>query len=127
MSKTVLFVCPHSAAKSVLAAAYFQAAAPAGFQVQIGGTEPDDQLAPHVVAHLQAEGYPVTGYQPRQVTPEDVASAYRVISLGCSAASLGLETVELWEDVPPPSQDLPGAADRIRTHIATLLKEISAE
>src|SRR4030095_6320490 len=51
----VLFLCPHGAAKSVLASAYFQRAArERGLTVRVdsAGIEPQEALAPVVVDHL---------------------------------------------------------------------------
>jgi hypothetical protein len=43
---TVLFLCPHGAAQSVLASAYFQRAPEGGLNVRVdsAGTEPDEQV-----------------------------------------------------------------------------------
>ena len=57
---TVLFMCPHGAAKSVLASAYFQRLAKErGLDVLVvsAGTEPDAEVAPAVVNHLTKNGY----------------------------------------------------------------------
>ena len=71
-SGSVLFLCPHNAAKSVLAAAYFdRLAVERGlpFRADSAGTEPAEGPAPAVVAALQAEGIDVSGYRPRHVEP----------------------------------------------------------
>ena len=57
---TVLFMCPHGAAKSVLASAYFQRLAKErglNVRVESAGTEPDAQVAPAVASHLTRNGY----------------------------------------------------------------------
>jgi hypothetical protein len=59
-SPTVLFMCPHGAAKSVLASAYFQRLAKErGLNVRVdsAGTEPDPAVSPAVAAHLTRQGY----------------------------------------------------------------------
>src|SRR6185295_14476790 len=61
-ARSILFLCPHGAAKSVLATAYFKRQARARgleIDVQTAGTEPDLALAPAVVEHLKASGYEV--------------------------------------------------------------------
>ena len=128
MSQKILFLCPHSAAKSVLAAAYCQHLANQhglDLQTAVAGTEPDDQIAPAVAALLSAEGLDIASYTPRRVTREALAAAFRVISLGCDVADLappGL-IVERWDDVPPPSQDLAAARDIILAHVKRLIEE----
>src|SRR5262245_49931460 len=91
MSETILFLCPHNAAKSVLAAAYCQhLAAQGGLAVQVtsAGTEPDATVSPAVVALLRAEGLDVAQHRPRHVTREELGAASRVISLGCDVSHL---------------------------------------
>ena len=129
---TILFLCPHNAAKSVIAAAYFhQLAAERGlpYQADSAGTDPDERLSPAVVKALQAEGIDVTGHQPRLVTAEDLASAHRVISLGCDLDGLPRPEVlvQQWDDVPPPSQDLEASREAIRRHVNLLVVQLAGE
>ncbi len=114
MSYRILFLCPHGAAKSVLAAAYCQRLAAAqGIPLEVlsAGTEPDPAVAPAVVELLRAEGMDVAGQPPRRVTPEDLTAADRIISLGCALDDLAPTSgvVERWDDVPAPSQNLQAA------------------
>src|SRR5215204_4610770 len=58
--RTVLFLCPHGAAKSVLASAYFQRAAKErGLNVRVdaAGTDPDPAVSQAVADHLRENGY----------------------------------------------------------------------
>lgn len=113
-SQTVLFLCPHNAAKSVIAAAYWNRLAnERGLPISAtsAGTEPSASVAPAVVAALRAEGFDVAGRQPRRVTEEELTTAWRVVSLGCAPADLVAagERVEYWDDVPAASEDLAGS------------------
>ena len=61
---TVLFMCPHGAAKSVLASAYFERLAKErglNVRVESAGTDPDPTVSPAVAAHLKRQGYPLPG------------------------------------------------------------------
>lgn len=126
MPERIVFLCPHAAAKSVIAAAYCgQLADQSGLSLHItsAGTEPDAEVAPAVVTLLRGEGIDVADQRPRRVTSEELAIARRVISLGCDLGELarpGL-AIEHWDDVPSPSQDLLGARDRIRDHVEQLV------
>jgi arsenate reductase (thioredoxin) len=126
MSDRIVFLCPHGAAKSVIAAAYFrQLADQWGIPLHVtsAGTEPDAEVAPAVATLLRTEGIDVANHRPRRVTPEELANAWRIISLGCDLGDLarpGME-IEHWDDVPSPSQNLTGARDRIRDHVEQLL------
>src|SRR5918993_1523197 len=71
---SVLFLCPHGAAKSVLASAYFKAvAAERGLRVRVdfAGTEPDAEIAPKVHEHLRQQGLEPSSL-PRRGTSADV-------------------------------------------------------
>ncbi len=127
----VLFVCLHGAAKSVLAAADFERmATERGLSIaaETAGTEPDDEIAPAVLAALKAEGVDLAGQRPRLVTREMAAGAARVVAFGCdlSAAAPDGARIEQWGDVPNVSAGLPAARAAIRTHIERLLDEWSA-
>lgn len=131
MQSTVLFLCPHSAAKSVMAAAYFnQRATQAGlaWTALFAGTEPAEKLSPAVVQLLHNAGMDVSQQQPCLVTHDDLATADRVVSLGCAVEELALTPArfEEWNDVPMPSQDLHGAQEAIRNQVEQLLTELQA-
>jgi arsenate reductase (thioredoxin) len=130
MNNTILFLCPHHAAKSVIAAAYFnRLAAQHGlnFVADSAGTEPDERVSPAIAAMLEAEGIDVWGHQPRQVQADELNAAARVISMGCALADLETapERVENWDDIPMVSQDLPGARDAILRHVEALAAELT--
>lgn len=129
MPRTILFLCPHNAAKSVIAAAYCQRlAAQHGLDWHItsAGTEPDAEVAPAVVELLRADGLNVADHRPRHVTREELETAFRVISLGCDVSDLAPPgaLVEHWNDIPAPSQDLRAARDFISTHVERLMCEL---
>ena len=126
---TVLFMCPHGAAKSVLASAYFeQLAKERGLNVRVesGGTDPDPTVAPAVAAHLKQHGYPVRAGVPRKVTPTAFESADLVISLGCDLSGLPERRgrLERWDDVPAPSEDFARADQAIRKRVTALIEEL---
>src|SRR5215510_10482288 len=113
MTDTILFLCPHHAAKSVIAEAYFNRLAQQmglPYTADSAGTEPDAQVSPAVAAMLLAEGIDVSGHQPRRVTTAELQDAARVISMGCDLADLDIapERVTTW-DIPAVSQDMPAA------------------
>lgn len=128
MQPTILFLCPHGAAKSVMAAAYCQRLAAEhslDWQATSAGTEPSSQVAPAVVELLRGEGYDVAGHKPRHVTPDELTAAFRVISLGCDVSHLAPPEIQIeyWDDIPLPSQDLMGARERIYIHVRQLVTE----
>ena len=128
-SKRVLFMCPHGAAKSGPASAYFRRLAKErGLNVEVdsAGTEPDPTVAPAVATHLAKQGYPVPTEKPRLATPADLAKADVVISLGCDLTKFPDPAGRLvkWDDVPPLSEDFARADDAIRRHVTALVEEL---
>ena len=125
----VLFLCPHGAAKSVLASAYFEKLArEKGLNVRVDarGTEPDPRVSPKVAEHLTKNGYRVPVETPRKVTPDDLTSADIVISLGCDVRGLAVRpgTLRQWDEVPGPGEDLAGADAAIQRRVAALVDEL---
>jgi arsenate reductase len=126
MNNRIVFLCPHGAAKSVIAAAYCRQLADqwgVPLHVTSAGTEPDAQVAPAVVTLLRTEGIDVADHRPRRVTAEELAIASRIISLGCDLGDLARPgmLIERWDDVPPPSENLLAARDRIRAYVEQLV------
>jgi len=131
-SRSVLFVCLHGAAKSVLAAADFERlAAERGLAITAdsAGTEPDPEIAPGVAAALRADGVDLGPRRPRRVTAADTARADRVVTFGCELGEAMPATVpvERWDDVPAVSENLPIARAAIRRHLDRLLDEWAAQ
>ena len=126
MRNRIIFLCPHGAAKSMIAAAYCQQLADqwgVPLHVTSAGTEPDAEVAPAVVTLLRAEGIDVADQRPRRVTAEELAAASCIISMGCDLSDQARPgmPIEHWNDVPSPSLDLRGAQDRIQNHVEQLV------
>ena len=124
----VLFLCPHGAAKSVLASTYSKRrAAERGLRVRVdaAGTEPDAQISPKVAELLRSKGYEPPTSAPRKVTADDVTGADLVISLGCDLKAYPVkpETLRQW-DVPGPGEDLAGSDAAIREKVDALIDEL---
>jgi arsenate reductase (thioredoxin) len=126
--RTVVFVCQHGAAKSVLAAALLERLA-ANHSVPLRalarGTEPEPQVAPAVAAGLLAEGIDVAAWRPRLVTRDDLAKAWRVVSFGPDLSHLGPAgtLVQVWGDVPAVADGFQAAQAAIASRLSTLLQD----
>jgi protein-tyrosine-phosphatase len=128
--KTVLFMCPQNAARSVLAAAYCRrmiTERQLNWQILMAGTDPDDSPAAPVVALLQSEGLAVPDEKPHRVTEGELAAADWIISMGCDLNGIAPpETaVFYWNDIPSPSQDLSGAKEAIINNLEPFLDQIT--
>jgi arsenate reductase (thioredoxin) len=127
--KNVLFMCPHGAGKSVLAAAYFnRLAKDKGLNVHVdsAGTDADAVVAPVVATHLKKNGYEIPIAKPRLATVEDMASADIVVSMGCKLDNLPKPrgTLLKWDDVPGPGEDFAGADEAIKKHVGALVEDL---
>jgi arsenate reductase (thioredoxin) len=126
---TVLFMCPHGAAKSVLASAYFQRLAKErglNVRVESGGTEPDPAVSSAVAAHLAKNGYQVPIDTPRRVSAEEFQAADVVISLGCDLTGLPARrgVLQRWDEVPGPGENFAAADEAIRKRVAALIEDL---
>ncbi len=127
----ILFLCPHNAAKSVLAAAYAKKLAQErGLElvVDTAGTEPDEEVSPVVAEFLKQQSMDVST-RPRKVTRADIVSATQIISMGCELEELPLqgETVERWDDVPSVSQGLRTSWQQIQKKVDALLTKLKPD
>ena len=123
---TVLFVCLHGAAKSLIAARHVERLARErgiSMRAEFAGMEPDPELTPAAVAGLQAEGIVVRGQRPRRVTADDMRSASSVVSFGCDLGGVAPGVpVERWDDVPAVSENYRAARDVIVARLPALLE-----
>src|SRR5689334_2944541 len=81
-SSTVVFVCEHGAAKSVIAAAHFNRLARERglpFHAVSRGTKPDEVVAAGVRTGLASDGIDVSTWRPTSVSDQDLRQAAQVI------------------------------------------------
>lgn len=82
--KRVVFVCPHSAGRSQMAAAFFnELADPARARAVAAGTDVAREVDPGVVRVMAEAGIPLPTVTPRRLSGALAASANDVITLGC--------------------------------------------
>lgn len=81
--KAILFVCTENAGRSQLAEAVFNSMAPAGWQATSAGTRPATSVYPKTVEVLRETGVSIENSGPQLLTPQLVAGASIVITMGC--------------------------------------------
>jgi len=123
-------MCPHGAAKSVLASAYFQKLAKErGLNVRVvtAGTDPDAQVSPAVASHLAGAGYPLPISTPQKIDAAEFENADVVISLGCDLTGLPAARGMLlrWDEVPGPGENFAASDAAIRARVVALIDELS--
>ena len=116
-NKTVIFVCEHGAAKSVVAATYLNKfAREMGLPIEAlaRGTTPEDGLSAYAVAGLLADGLVPSEPAPQKLSAEELETADRVISF-CELpeADPARNNIEYWDGVPAISEDYAKARDII--------------
>jgi len=127
----VLFLCPHNAAKSILATAYFEKLATErglSFAIESAGTDPDPEIMASVRDFLSEQGIQVTKETPSLVTQEQLDEASKIVSIGCDLSTWNVDPSKLqeWKDVPAPSDNLEGASELIKERVGELLKSLTA-
>jgi protein-tyrosine-phosphatase len=128
--QTIVFVCEHGSAKSVVAAAHFnRLAAERGLELRAvsRGTDPDAETSPAAEVGLRADGLLVVERSPAKLTQADADGAARVVTFcelpeGYAAAA----PVERWDGVPPISEDYAKARDEIVERLGRLLGALGA-
>ncbi|HET9590295.1 MAG TPA: chromate efflux transporter [Anaerolineales bacterium] len=130
-NSTIVFVCEHGAAKSIVAAAYFnRLAAETGLQLRAvaRGTHPDEALSPQAVEGLKADGLAPGESIPQKLMIADLESAARVITFCDLPLEYQNKTVtERWDEVPPVSENYEQARDLIVAKLNRLLARSDAD
>ena len=127
-----LFVCEHGAAKSVIAATYFnKLAVEKGLNLRAvsRGTTPDETLSANTLAGLANDGLTPSESSPQKLLPADIESAQMVISF-CDLSNEEYQrdtSVEQWDDIPPVSQNYELARDAILSNLNRLMDKIKTQ
>jgi arsenate reductase (thioredoxin) len=113
----IIFVCEHGAAKSIIAATYFNKLAKErnlNVRAIARGTNPEAELSPKTIAGLQHDGLSPAQSAPQKLTLAEVESAERIISFCDLPVEYQNKTsIEQWDDIPPVSEDYQTARDAI--------------
>jgi len=122
---TILFVCEHGSAKSILAAAFFNKLAHENDLMHTAiarGTQPDPELSSKTVAGLLADGLTPSEASPRRLTRKEIESAQRVVSF-CElpAEYLHNAAMEYWHGIPPVSEGYEPSRDAIVSKLKELI------
>jgi arsenate reductase len=130
---TVLFVCEHGTAKSVIAKEWFDRLARErnlAFRSLSRGVTPDDAVPPAVERNLKNDGFDLAGFAPRRLEKADLATAIYVVAIGVDSPLLreaSTVPVESWSDIPPASTQYAASRDAMRTRIEALLTKLASE
>jgi arsenate reductase len=128
IAPSVVFVCEHGAAKSVIATAYFnKLAAERGlpYRAIFRGTDPQEALSVRAVAGLKADGIAIPAGAPTAIGAEDVSKATHIFAIGCTlpASAQSSGKAKDWSDVPD-DKGYEGQRDAIVRHVKGLLDDL---
>ena len=130
---TVLFLCPHNALRSVIAAELFNRLADGRARGESAGTDPDARVNERTIQVLREVGIEVADRPPERASRAWLERADRVISLGCplepelAAAAAG--KIEEWpmpDTTGKPIEAVREVRDLIRARVERLLGELDA-
>jgi len=121
-----IFACVHSAGRSQMAAAFFNARSDPERAMGIAaGTEPADRVHPEVVAMMREVGIDLSTAKPRRLTDELASSASMLVTMGCGEACPvvpGLRRDD-WALPDPKGQDF-DAIRKIRDEVRDRVREL---
>jgi protein-tyrosine-phosphatase len=128
----ILFVCVQNAGRSQMAAGLLDHYADGRVHVRSAGSEPADQIHPHVVEAMAEVDVDISKEFPKPLTDEAVRAADAVITMGCGDACpiYPGKRYEDWEVDDPAGADLEGVRrirDEISQRVRRLLDEIAPE
>jgi len=125
---TVVFVCEHGAAKSVIATAYFnKIAAERGLKARATyrGVHPQADLSVSAMKGLKEDGLTVDEHKPSPISQSDVDQATVIFAIGCTLPSNAVASGKAgnWDDVPEDRGYGP-TRDAIKRHVEDLVDKL---
>jgi arsenate reductase (thioredoxin) len=126
----VLFVCVHNAGRSQMAAALLDHLGEGNVHVRSAGSDPTDQINPHVVTAMSELGLDISKEFPKPMTDEVVRAADVVITMGCGDAcpiypGKRYEDWELDDPAEAGADDVRRIRDEIAERVRRLLSELT--
>jgi arsenate reductase len=127
-SATVVFVCEHGAALSVVSAAYLNKIAREehlNLHAIARGTDPQKDIAVSAREGLNSDGVAFETKRPRKLSTKDATHARRIVAFcPLPAGYSALAPVETWKDVPPTGTNYVLARDAILNHLRELIRPL---
>lgn len=131
MTRTILFVCVGNSGRSKMAEAIFNKLKPDGFRAISAGTKPATEINPLVVQVLREIGIDASNAKPKPVSPEMIAEAEKVVTMGCEASDFCparfLSRIEDWQIEDPKGKTLDemrSIRDTIHERVRELLRQL---
>ena len=126
----ILFVCEHGAARSTIAAAYFNRLAEEqglNYRAIFRATNPDSILMPAAIRGLTEDGFEISNWIPKLVSQTDINNASEIVTFDCHipAADSSPKPRVNWNGIPPVSKDYNLARDQIVEKVQELIDDLA--
>jgi arsenate reductase len=128
--KKILFVCIHNAGRSQMAEAFFNHFAEGKAVAFSAGTQPEPEMSSRTIEMMWEVGIELDGHKPELLTPEMLAEADRVITMGgdvqsaCPSLFVDAEDWALGNPKGRPKAEVRVIRDRIKASVLELIKEL---
>lgn len=129
---TIVFVCEHGTAKSVIAMAYFESIARArglAFRAVSRGMDPDPAVPRNVRDGLRGDNLALGAFVPTRLATADLEAAALVISFDrpeVAALARGRAAVQSWDGLPSVSASYALARHAIRRRVEALVDSLAS-
>ncbi len=126
--KKVIFACVHSAGRSQMAAAFFEAHVDRSIAHGLAaGTDPGARVHPEVVAVMAEVGIDLSTAQPRKLTEDLARDASLLITMGCGEScpvvpGLRREDWPLDDPKGKPADEVRRIRDDVRDRVRALIE-----
>jgi arsenate reductase (thioredoxin) len=133
---TIVFVCEHGSAKSLVAAELFNRLArergvPARALSRAVSAQTVDPKVPAALArNMSGDGFDVGGFQPQPLSAGEAKNATRVVVVNYDdevAAAAGATTIEHWNIGPAVTLEYQKARDEIAARIGALVDSLGRD
>lgn len=126
---SVVFVCEHGAAKSVIAATYFnRLAAERGlpYRATFRGVHPDADVSARALEGLKSDGLVPPSDRPAPIGDTDIRTATHIFAIGCTLPERATRSgkTDSWSNVPD-GQGYAPMRDAIVGHVNALLDRLA--
>jgi arsenate reductase len=128
--RTVIFACVHSAGRSQMAAAWFNALAQPEYARAIAaGTQPAERVHPEVVEAMAEVGIDLSAQRPQKLTDELARGAALLVTMGCgeqcpAVPGLRRDDWALEDPKGKPVEQVRKIRDDIRERVVALLARL---
>ncbi len=127
--QTIVFICEHGAARSTIAAAYFNKLANEqhlNYQAVFRGLVPDSTVSADTKNGLSKDGFETKNLITKALTKEDVETSSQIVTLNCNLESESsiAKPMQKWVEIPAIKGNYDVARDAIYAKVEAYIAEL---